>query len=273
MEAIDQDLAPDSIEVTLTYLVGDGARRVAGAQRRREVRRGGHWEAHRVVLHNGRPLADRFALDREGFRFLRHDTKVADFYDAAEIGRVYYPEIETLVKHESGASRVVVFDHVLRTEDARLRKTHGSQEVVRRVHNDYTEWSAPERVRDLMGEEAEALLRGRFAIIQVWRPIRHSVETWPLAVCDARSPADGALVDIRLDGGGIAQTYAIDYHPGQRWYWFPRMCRYEVLLFKVYDSLRDGRARWTMHTAFDDPTAPPHARPRESIEIRSLVLF
>jgi hypothetical protein len=47
----------------------------------------------------------------------------------------------------------------------------------------------------------------------------------------------------------------------------------EALVFKVYESLQDGRARWTAHTAFKDPTAPPHARPRESIEIRTLGFF
>ena len=63
------------------------------------------------------------------------------------------------------------------------------------------------------------------------------------------------------------------YDPEQRWYWFPRMRRDEALVFKVFDSERDGRARWTAHTAFDDPTAPPNARPRESIEIRTLAFF
>jgi hypothetical protein len=47
----------------------------------------------------------------------------------------------------------------------------------------------------------------------------------------------------------------------------------EALDFKTYESQRDGRARWTAHTAFDDPTAPPDARPRESIEIRTLAFF
>jgi hypothetical protein len=51
------------------------------------------------------------------------------------------------------------------------------------------------------------------------------------------------------------------------------MKRDEALVFKTYDSLDDGRARWTAHTAFDDPTSPPNARPRESIEIRTRAFF
>jgi hypothetical protein len=199
---------------------------------------------------------------------------VADFWDEDEIRRVYYPEMEALVKQESGARRVVVFDHTLRTEDEALRESRKIREVVRRVHNDYTEWSGPKRVRDLMGDEAETLLRGRFAIIQVWRPIRHPVETWPLAICDARTVSpDHLVVNERRYPGRTGQTYAITYDPAQRWYWFPRMRRDEALVFKVYESERDGRARWTAHTAFDDPLSPPGARPRESIEIRTLAFF
>jgi len=142
------------------------------------------------------------------------------------------------------------------------------------VHNDYTEWSGPQRVRDLLPDEAEALLKRRFAIVQVWRPIRHPVETHPLAICDARSlsPKDLVISERRYPNR-VGQTYAITYNPDHHWYWFPLMRRDEALVFKVYDSLQDGRARWTAHTAFDDPTSPPNARPRESIEIRTLAFF
>ena len=146
--------------------------------------------------------------------------------------------------------------------------------MVPRVHNDYTEWSGPQRVRDILPAEADDLLSRRFAIVQVWRPIRHPVETFPLAICDARSlSAENLVISERRYPNRVGQTYAITYNPAQRWYWFPRMRRDEALVFKVYDSLLDGRARWTAHTAFDDPTAPPDARPRESIEIRTLAFF
>ena len=90
-----------------------------------------------------------------------------------KIRRVYYPEMEALIKSESGAKRVVVFDHTLRTADDENTRVRRTREVVRRVHNDYTEWSAPQRVRDILPDEAEELLQRRFGIIQVWRPIRH----------------------------------------------------------------------------------------------------
>ena len=160
-------------------------------------KRGGSTDPRRVIIHNGRPHAGEFVLDREGFRFIRHDTKVGEFYNEDEIRRVYYPEMEALVKAESGASRVVVFDHTLRTGDDALRDERKIREVVPRVHNDYTEWSGPQRVRDLLPDEAEALLRRRFAIIQVWRPIRLPVESFPLAICDARTVSTDNLIDFR----------------------------------------------------------------------------
>jgi hypothetical protein len=270
-------VAPATLDVTLSYYAGDGASPISlvagpgGVDTRIGATES---ETHRVTLHNGRLVADRFQLERDGFRFVPHPTTVADFYDPNEIERVYYPEVEALIKQESGAKRVVVFDHTLRTENEALRERAQIREVVRRVHNDYTEASAPKRVRDLMGGEAEELLKGRFAIIQAWRPIRHPVETWPLAICDARSLDEKDLiVTERRYQNRTGQTYAIRYNPGQHWYWFPRMRRDEALVFKVYESLRDGRARWTAHTAFDDPSSAPDARPRESIEIRTLAFF
>jgi hypothetical protein len=275
MQLAEVDTAPDTIEATLTYLLDTGETPSTYTARpgATDVRTGAP-DPHCMVMRNGRLAADQFVLDRDGFRFVRHDTKVGDFFDEAEVRRVYYPEMEALVKAESGASRVVVFDHTLRTADDEEREARQIREVVRRVHNDYTEWSGPQRVRDLLPQEAEALLRRRFAIVQVWRPIRHPVETFPLGICDARSLAPKDLVvSERRYPNRVGQTYAIAYNPAHRWYWFPRMRREEALVFKVYDSLKDGRARWTAHTAFEDPTSGAHARPRESIEIRTLAFF
>jgi hypothetical protein len=266
----------DTIEATLNYLLDTGETpwTYSGGPGSTIVRSGGTPDPHKVAIHNGRPHAAEFTLDGHGFRFARHDTNVHEFLDEDEVRQVYYPEMEALVKAESGASRVVIFDHTLRTADDEAREARKIREPVRRVHNDYTEWSAPQRVRDLLPDEADELLSRRFAIVQVWRPIRHPVESFPLAICDARSvsPEDFVISERRYPNR-VGQTYAITYNPQHRWYWFPRMRREEALVFKVYDSQTDGRARWTAHTAFDDPTAPNTARPRESIEIRTLAFF
>ena len=270
------DTAPATIEASLNYKLDNGEQpyTYTGGPGSTEVRSSGTPDVRTVTIHNGRLVPNGFALERNGFHFIGHDTRVKDFFDEEEIARVYYPEMEALIKRETGASRVIVFDHTLRTADDEMREAKKIREVVRRVHNDYTEWSAPQRVRDLVPDEAEALLQKRFAIVQVWRPIRHPVETFPLALCDARSMTpDDFIISERRYPNRVGQTYAVKFNPEHQWYWFPQMRRDEALVFKVFDSLKDGRARWTAHTAFDDPTAPPHARPRESIEIRTIAFF
>jgi hypothetical protein len=277
-QVLEQRPVPEAvpaIDATLNYFVNDGSKIFTEASGGGVPdKRGGAVDPRQVVIHNGRPHTGEFALERDGFRFVHHDTRVADFFNEAEVRRVYYREMEELVKAESGASRVVVFDHTLRTGDDAMREQLKIREVVPRVHNDYTEWSGPQRVRDLLPDEAEALLQRRFAIVQVWRPIRLPVESSPLAICDARSVStEDFVISERRYPNRVGQTYAITYNPNHKWFWFPRMRRDEAIVFKVFDSLKDGRARWTAHTAFDDPTSPPNARPRESIEIRTLAFF
>jgi hypothetical protein len=277
VELAELDTERETLDATLNYFVDTREMPVSlvGAPGQSDKRiGGGQSEPHQVTLRNGRHHLAEFALERTGFRFVEHKTRVADFYDEDDISRVYYPEMVALITAESGAKRVVVFDHTLRTADDELRQAAKIREVVRRVHNDYTDWSGPQRVRDLMGEEAGTLLQRRFAIIQVWRPIRHPVESWPLAIADARTlSADDMVVTERRYPDRVGQTSAITWNPEHRWYWFPRMRPDEALVFKTFESERDGRARFTAHTAFEDPTTSPHARPRESIEIRALAFF
>src|SRR6202020_923031 len=174
--------APDTIEATLNYIVDDGNKvfTIVAIPGGSDTRSGGTPDPRRVKIHNGRPHVKEFDLEKNGFRFVEHDTKVKDFYDEDEIKRVYYPEMVELIKAESGAKRVVVFDHTLRTADKEVREAKKIREVVRRVHNDYTEWSAPQRVRDILPDEAEDLLKRRFAIIHNVSPIHIPLETYLL---------------------------------------------------------------------------------------------
>lgn len=226
-----------------------------------------------VMIRDGRPLADRFALDREGFRLRRHATAVADLYDDAAVEARYYPEMERLVAEETGAARVLVFDKTIRT--ASLTRPDGSpaREPVHRVHNDYTTTSAPQRVRDLLPEEAEGLLARRYAFVNVWRPIRGPLEQLPLALADAGSlEADDIVASDLIYPDRVGETYAIRYNPRHRWFYFPRMTRDEVVLIKCFDS-DPARARFSAHTAFEDPNTPADPLPRESIEIRTIAFF
>ena len=234
------------------------------------------FEQHSTLIRNLRPTAPRLSLDVEGFRLLNHRSNVLDFYSEDEVRDAYYAEVETLVAQATGAARVLVFDDTVRRRVASPRDgiDRPRREPVPRVHNDYTTKSGPQRVRDLLPDEAERLLRRRFSIINVWRPIRGPLEDAPLALCDARSVAAEDLVATDLlykDRTG--ETYNVRHNPAHRWFYAPRMSRDEVLLFRCYDSADDGRARFVPHAAFEDPTAPRTAIPRESIELRTLVFY
>ena len=249
--------------VNETFGPGNIRRRTSGAKERRPVR-----------IENGRPLASEFSLDQNGFAFVAHRTAVKDFFDPDELKTVYYPEVERLVAAVSGASRVVVFDHTLRSGDETEREAKLVREPVLSVHNDYTEWSGPQRVREILPDEAERLLAHRFAIVQVWRAINQPIQMNPLAIADARSLAAADLIAAeRRYPHRVGETYQVRYSPEHRWFYFPEMRRDEALVFKVYDSLRDGRARFTAHTSFDDPTSPANAPPRQSIEARTFAFF
>jgi hypothetical protein len=268
------DTAPETIEATLNYISNNGEKifTETASPGGLDVRSGGTPDPHRMTIRNGRNKD--FVLDRDGFRFVRHDTRMRDFFDEAEVRSTYYAEMEALVKQESGCKRVVVFDHTLRTASEDQRETQKIRDIVSRVHNDYTEWSGPQRVRDLLPKEAESLLQKRLAIVQVWRAINQPIRSNPLALADARSVAvEDLLVSERRYPDRVGQTYRLKYNPAHRWFYFPELARDEAIVFKVYDSATDGRARFTPHTSFADPATPPGAPPRQSIEARVLAFF
>jgi hypothetical protein len=230
-------------------------------------------EPHSLPIHDVRPISQTVSLDREGFALVRQESSVKDFYDEDEVRNVYYPEAERLLKAATGADRVFVFDHTVRKRvEGAADRDGGLRQPVARVHVDHTDRSGPQRVRDLVPEEAEKLLKGRVQIINLWRPIRGPLLDSPLAVCDARTVQPGELVASDLVyPNRIGETYAVKYNPAHQWFYVPGMTVDEVLLLKCYDSSTHGRARFAPHSAFADPTTPADAPPRESIELRTLV--
>jgi len=229
---------------------------------------------HPVTIRNARPILSQLSLDQHGFVLTHQDSTVTNFYDEQEVREVYYPEVERLLKEVTGAVKVVIFDHVVRCAPKARQGEHGVREPARIVHNDYSFKSAPRRVRDHLPAEAEELLKHRFAEINVWRAIRGPIQESPLALCDARSiaPQDVVASDL-VYPDRVGEVYRFTYNPAHCWYYFPHLEPSEVVLLKCYDSQDDGRARFTAHTAFEDPTSPPEAAPRESIEVRALVFF
>ena len=277
MDTIAEKPATDTIRASFNYVVPTGrpAVRYIDWPEMEQNAVPPEYEAREMVVRNGRPLRHTFDLDTHGFAFVDHRTNVRDFTDEAERTRIYDPEVQALVKKHSGASNVVVFDHTIRITDDESKRVSGARPTVKGVHNDYTEDSAPRRLREIVGdEEAERRLKKRWAIIQVWRPIRGTVLIDPLGICDGRSiPQKGFIRVERRYKYRTGEVYHIAHDPGHLWYYFPRMTRDEALIFKVFDSDATKPSRFTAHSAFDDPGTPGDAPPRESIETRTFAFF
>jgi hypothetical protein len=277
---IDESAAEQSTEVraVLNYTRAGGVRPVnytydppAGVPRN-----SGEIDARTVTIHNARRFRD-LTLDVSGFEMIPHRSTLTDwasFKDDDLVRAIDYPEIEAALKARTGAEKVVIFDHTLRDSTAEPGRA-ALREPVRRVHDDQTFESAPRRVaRHLAAEEAAWRLERRFAIVNFWRPVGGPVLRTPLAVCDARSIVLPDLIPSDLVyPDWVGETYSIAFNPRHRWYWYPRQTPGEATLLKIYDSAKDGRARMTAHTAFDDPTSVPNAPPRRSIEVRTILFW
>jgi hypothetical protein len=232
--------------------------------------------AHTVRIETARPLAAGLDVDVQGFQIVPHRSFVRDFWDEAQTMALGHPEAAEIVKAATGAARVVVYDHTLRRrQDGVSDRTPGAaRQPAGRVHVDQTVLSGPQRVRDLMGDLADDLLSRRAAIINVWRPIGRVARDWPLAFADARTVAPDDLVASDLIfPHRRGEIYGVAYNPAQRWFYVPDLAPDETILIKCWDSAETGVARFTPHTAFDDPTTPPGTPPRESIEFRTLAFF
>jgi hypothetical protein len=265
------------IEASLNYLEPTGEKPVYYAYEppAGTPRSTGKFVAHSVPIRNAREVVRDLSLDKQGFQLTHQETAVRDFYDQEEVKAAYYPEVERLLKEATGAEKVVIFDHQVRNAELAKRGEKNAREYGRAVHNDYTAKSGPRRVHDhLPPAEAEQRLQHRFAEINVWRPIRGPIESTPLAICDSSSidPKDFVASDL-VYRDKVGETYRFSYNPNHRWFYFPRLEKNEVILLKCYDSKEDGRARFTAHSAFEDPTSGPDAAPRESIEVRALVFW
>ena len=266
----------ESIQAPIGYLVDTGElpvfyqSNVAGERTNFE----GEREFRPVTMRNARLLPNMFELDREGFAFVAHKTAVSDFYDDAELKSVYDAEAEALVRKHTGASRALVFDHTRRSSSQNVREAHNARDPANAAHTDYTDWSARNRVTAVMGDEAEALLEKRFAIVNVWRSTAGTIAEWPLGLCTWDSVDDAHLHTVeRRAYNRVGQTRHASFDPNNAWYYFPQMTPDEAILIKNYDTSTDGRARYALHTSFDDPTAASDAPPRESLETRVLAFF
>lgn len=265
---------PDYVLATLTYTRGGAPKPASYMYERPAGAPAIENEPHRVAIHSARPLIEALSLDLQGFELTHGTSAVRDFDDAAELKRVYDAEVADLVIAKTGAKRALVFDHTVRRiggDDSSAAR----RAPVYVVHNDYTDRSGPQRVRDLLPEaETEAALKKRFAIVNVWRSIDGPVVDTPLAFADARTVAreDWIATDLKYPDR-TGEVYRVAFNPEHRWFYVPNLQPDEILLLKTFDSAKDGRARYMPHTAFADPATMPGTEKRASIESRVLVFW
>lgn len=266
-----------SLEVPLTFLARGTAqpRVVMSANHADANQRTGDYEQVSVKVSDARSLATPPSLDAEGFALAKHRTSLKDFYNSAEVEKIYYPEMVELLKTATGAAEAYIFDHTLRVEDEAKRRAIGARLPVTITHNDYTEQSGPQRVRNVLpAETAARVLAGRFAIMNVWRSFGESAERYPLAVADGRTVANADHVKVELVyPERIGEVLYTAHASAQRWYYFSALQRDETVVFKCFDSAHDGRTRYTAHTGFANPHAPAGTPARESIEVRAILSF
>lgn len=223
-----------------------------------------------VKIHDIRGQESAYTLDNNAFSTISNvQSAEIDFTDDAHIKQAYYPEVERLLLDSvPGAQRILLFDHTVRRANPNAPRA-----PVTRVHIDQTAASAEARVRHHLPSEADELLRGRYRIINVWRPLNGPVLSFPLGFADGASVADEDIVGVEHrypDRTG--ETAGVKYNPKQKWYYWSGMLNEERLLLKCFDSDEMvGPQGRVPHTAFVDPRTPENAPGRESIEVRALV--
>ncbi|KAF9524914.1 hypothetical protein CPB83DRAFT_819389 [Crepidotus variabilis] len=238
-------------------------------------------EEKEVVIENIRGKEDIVGLDTTGFQYFKAPAKHTSFASDEEVQREYYPESIELLKKLTGATKVVLFDHTIRRHrPGKVDDSPDKRQPVSQAHVDQTTKASVARVhRHLPADEAPELLKKRFQIINLWRPISHAALDYPLALCDYRSVEPEkdtfpiALVK-RLYPDREGETLGVRYSEKLKWKYLRGMTPDEIVLIKCFDSQQDGSvAVFTPHTGFKDPSTPDDAPLRESIELRAIVFY
>ena len=242
----------------------------------------GEYNQQKVSINNARLICDELTLDQHGFKLIAQATEVTDFYNEAQILNIYESEakrsiVETFSKMGESISQIEIFDHTRRTSSDSMRKQLKIREPASIIHNDYTDKSALRTREDFFEQNPVArkkLETKRFLIVNLWRSISGTVLESPMALCSANSIASEDVVSVkRVAKNREGELQLAIWNPNHQWFYFPQMTMQEALIFKTFDSALDGRARYTIHTAFDEPNSSDGAPPRQSIETRCLVFI
>ena len=237
------------------------------------------------------------SMDRLGVSLAHLESKCTNFYDSAEVERVFYPEIEKLLlEFFPGATDALVYNHDVfdkdyegdRTEDQDAKNPGVNASYVNLVHNDLNDNSGRVRCRELLTKnlrnfgreqhyteaEADAKMSRRFMSLNLAKPME-TVRQFPFVLCAWPSFADQPYItNYRIYDDRVGETTRFTYRPEHEWYWIPQQTPTEVSMLKCYDSVTDGSvSRWSFHSACIDPTTPLDAPCRRNVVVRSYVFF
>ncbi|KAL7931305.1 hypothetical protein V8C35DRAFT_310059 [Trichoderma chlorosporum] len=242
------------------------------------------FEAHDVEISDIRGFEQHFTLERHGFEIQKYQTAMSrqDFESRDKIRQVYLKECEQLVRRRYNPSDVVILNFVLRDNDpATVSKYPGALRSVSAVHIDQSQRALFMRVVKAVGrEKAEALVGRRCLIVNIWKPLFGPVEESPLGFCDIKTvrAQDCVPCDIAKKGEYDGESLHVRYEPGQQFYYLSRQEPDELLWLKMVESNPEEpavRYQGVPHTSFELPkdVQNPSPAPRESIEVRLLVIF
>ena len=235
------------------------------------------------------------SMDKLGVSLTHLDSQCTNFYDAAEVERVYYPEIERLLlDFFPGATDAIVYNHDVfdkhyegdRTENQATKNPGVNANYANLVHNDLNDNSGRVRCRELLTqnlrnfgrelhyteEEADAKMSRRFMSINLAKPME-TVRQNPFVLCAWPSFADQPYItNYRIYDDRVGETTRFTHRANHEWYWLPQQTPTEVSMLKCYDSVTDGSvSRWSFHTAAKDPTTPDDVPCRKNVLVRAYV--
>jgi hypothetical protein len=237
------------------------------------------------------------SMDKLGVSLAHCESECANFYDAAEVERVFYPEMEKLLlEYFPGATDALVYNHDVfdieytgdRTEDQDNKNPGVNNFYANIVHNDLNDNSGRVRCREILLKnlrnfgreqhfteaEADAKMSRRYMSINLAKPME-TVRQNPFVLCAWPSFAEQPYItNYRVYDDRVGETTRFTYRPEHDWYWLPGQTPTEVSMLKCYDSVSDGSmSRWSFHSACVDPTAPENAPCRKNVVVRSFVFF
>ena len=293
--------------VTSNALWRDPARAAEAQALRKEEQDAGRRSLYfPQVLRDGRRIAEYYpglspnspaCMDKLGVSLAHCESKCRNFYDAAEVERVFYPEMEKLLlEFFPDATDALVYNHDVfdkdyqgdRTEDQANKNPGVNATYAYLVHNDLNDNSGRVRCRELltknlrnfgraqhyMEAQADAKMSRRFVSINLAKPME-TVQQNPFVLCAWPSFADQPYItNYRIYDDRVGETTRFTHRPTHEWYWFPQQKPTEVSMLKCYDSITDGSvSRWSFHSACIDPSAPEDAPCRKNVVVRAFIFF